>query len=91
MNLKRLNILNKVTSIFYNSLFKNILIVAFVTLIVKIIAFYKETLIAGHFGLSEVLDTFLVAMIFPSFIQSVFINSLKHLFIPNYIIEEKKK
>ena len=51
--------------------------------------FYKETIIASTFGLSDILDTFLVALLIPSFVQSVFLSSLKNLFIPNYIIELK--
>ncbi|WP_246073261.1 murein biosynthesis integral membrane protein MurJ [Formosa sediminum] len=66
-------------------------IVAIVTFFIKGIAFYKETIIAGQFGLSEVLDTFLIAILIPTFIQSVFLNSLKNLFIPNYIAEVKNE
>ncbi|WP_435132193.1 murein biosynthesis integral membrane protein MurJ [Formosa sp. A9] len=66
------------------------IIVGLLTLLIKFIAFYKETLIASNFGLSEILDTFLIAILVPSFIQSVFINSLKNIFIPNYILELKK-
>jgi len=72
-----------------NPLLKSMLIVAVVTFIIKVIAFYKETIIAGAFGIDEVLDTFYLAVLVPVFIQSVFINSLKHLFIPNYIAEIK--
>jgi putative peptidoglycan lipid II flippase len=72
-----------------NPLLKNMLVVAVVTFFIKAVAFYKETIIAGNFGLDEVLDTFLLAILVPVFIQSVFINSLKHLFIPNYIAEIK--
>lgn len=74
-----------------NPLLRNMLIVATVTFVIKAIAFYKETIIAGAFGLGEVLDTFLLAILVPVFIQSVFINSLKHLFIPNYIAEIKNE
>ncbi|WP_431157706.1 murein biosynthesis integral membrane protein MurJ [Winogradskyella poriferorum] len=66
------------------------LIVAFITFCVKILSFYKETVIAGTYGLSELLDTFLVAILIPTFVQSVFISSMKNLFIPNYIIELKQ-
>ncbi len=74
-----------------NPLIRNVLLVGFITVIVKLVAFYKETLIAGSFGLSEILDTFLIALLVPSFIQSVFINALKNIFIPNYINELKNK
>jgi len=64
-------------------------IVAVITFLIKVIAFYKETIIAGSFGLNEVIDTFIIASLVPTFIQSVFISSLKNLFIPNYIAELK--
>lgn len=80
---------NTIKKALSNPLTKNMLIVGAVTLLIKVIAFYKETLIAGTFGLSEILDTFLVAILVPTFIQSVFINSLKNIFIPNYIAEIK--
>lgn len=83
------HILEKLNNAVSNPLIKNMLIVGAVTLLIKAIAFYKETIIAGSFGLGEVIDTFLVAILVPTFIQSVFINSLKNIFIPNYITELK--
>ncbi|EPR69706.1 putative virulence factor MviN family [Winogradskyella psychrotolerans RS-3] len=64
-------------------------IVAVVTFLLKAVAFYKETIIAGSFGLDEVIDTFIIASLIPTFINSVFISSLTNLFIPNYIAELK--
>ncbi|MEC7264096.1 MAG: lipid II flippase MurJ [Bacteroidota bacterium] len=72
-----------------NPLIQNMLIVGAVTVIVKFVAFFKETQVAGSFGLSDILDTFFIAILVPSFIQSVFINALKNIFIPNYIVELK--
>lgn len=63
--------------------------VAIVTFFIKALAFYKETIIASNFGLSEVLDTFFIAVLLPTFVQSVFLGSIKNLFIPNYIAEIK--
>lgn len=68
-------------------LIRNILLVGGIAFLVKVTSFYKETVIASEIGLSELLDTFLLALIVPSFVQQVFINSLKNLFIPNYIAE----
>lgn len=70
-----------------NPLLVNIVIVGSITFAVKIIGFYKETVVAAYFGLSELLDTFFIAFLIPSFIQNVFINALKSIFIPNYIQE----
>lgn len=69
------------------SLFRNIFIVSGLALGLKILAFFKETVVASAFGLSETLDTFFIALIIPSFLQTVFIGGLKGLFIPNYVKE----
>ena len=60
-----------------------------VSLFVRLFAFYKETAIASIIGLSELLDTFYIAILIPSFIQNVFIGGLKQLFIPNYLAEQQ--
>ncbi|WP_289039727.1 lipid II flippase MurJ [uncultured Zobellia sp.] len=72
-----------------NPLIINILSVGIITLIVKGLGFYKETLVASTIGLSELLDTFYIAILIPSFVQNVFVGSLKNLFIPNYLAEIK--
>lgn len=82
-------IINKIQLALRNPLVKSMVIVAVITFFIKALAFYKETIIAGTFGLSEVLDTFIVAILIPSFVQSVFLSSLTNLFIPNYIAELK--
>tara|TARA_R110002111_G_scaffold110212_5_gene169534 strand:+ start:8365 stop:9705 length:1341 start_codon:yes stop_codon:yes gene_type:complete len=85
--------IKKITQKAYNALqnpvIKSMMIVASITLLIKVLAFYKETIIAGSFGLNEVIDTFIIAALIPTFINSVFISSLKNLFIPNYITELK--
>ncbi len=83
------NIMQIIKKASSNPLIKNMITVGLVTLVIKVVAFYKETMIAGSFGLSEILDTFLIAILVPSFIQSIFINSLKNIFIPNYISDIK--
>ena len=79
--------LQKIKDFIKQPLIINILIVGSVTLCVKILGFYKETVIASSFGLSELLDTFYIAVLIPTFIQNVFINAIKNIFIPNYIAE----
>lgn len=83
------SILKGVWKIRKNPLIKNIFLVGGITLLVKLLGFYKETEVAAFYGLSVFLDTFLIAVLIPNFIQHVFIGALKSLFIPNYIIEEK--
>lgn len=80
-----LKIKKKAGAFLQKKLIRNILLVGFLTVLVKVIGFYKETLTASTFGLSELLDTFYIAFLIPGFIQSVFIGSIKNVFIPNYI------
>ncbi len=68
-----------------SNVLKNILLVGSLTALIKIVAFYKETLVASVFGLSELLDTFFIAMLIPGFINNVFINAFGTVFIPNYV------
>lgn len=72
-----------------NPLVKSMLVVGLISVLIKATGFYKETVVAASFGLSELLDTFLIAVLIPAFVQNVFINSLSNLFVPNYITELK--
>ncbi|NCD70550.1 murein biosynthesis integral membrane protein MurJ [Mucilaginibacter agri] len=65
----------------------NILLVSGVNIFVKGSGFLKESLVAHTFGLSALLDTFYIAVLIPSFINNVFVDSLSNIFIPNYIAE----
>jgi len=64
---------------------RNLALVAVTTLLVKGIGFFKELVIASNLGLSELLDTYLIALLIPGFISTVFLGSYKSVFIPNYI------
>ena len=88
--LERSKIQDTIRKSYSNPLIRNMVIVGAVTLVLKIIGFYKETLIASTFGLSELLDTFFIAMLVPTFVQSVFLSSITIIFIPNYISELKQ-
>lgn len=68
---------------------KSIAVVAFISCFIKVTGFYKETMVAASFGLSELLDTYLIAVLIPSFVQNVFVDALSNLFVPNYITELK--
>lgn len=83
------NQVKKVSNLLSSPTIKNVFIVATITVGIKLVAFFKETIIASTYGLSEFLDAFFIAILVPSFIQSVFINSFKSIFIPNYIAEQK--
>src|SRR5579872_1595578 len=83
----------KIKSLFFNLITNttiiNIIIVALVNLFVKGSGFLKESIVAKHFGLSMLLDTFYIAVLIPSFINNVFVDSLSNIFVPNYITELK--
>ncbi|MEQ8217990.1 MAG: lipid II flippase MurJ [Arenibacter sp.] len=70
---------------------KNVITVGLVSLTIKALGFYKELIIAQKFGLSEILDTFFIAILIPGFISTVFLSSYRNVFIPNYIAELKQK
>ena len=78
-----------IRSLSKQTLIKSMIAVALVSTIIKLAGFYKETIIAASFGLTEMLDTFLIAVLIPVFVQNVFINSLNNLFVPSYITELK--
>jgi len=67
----------------------NVIIVGFMTLVVKGMGFFKEVEVGKSFGLSELIDTFLIASLIPGFINNVFMSSFQNVFIPNYIAEKK--
>jgi putative peptidoglycan lipid II flippase len=71
-------------------LLSNMLTVGIVTLSVKGIAFFKEMTVAKIYGVSILLDTYLIAVLVPTFIHNVFLNSYASVFIPNYVQEQKE-
>lgn len=80
---------NSVIRFIKNPLLINILTVGLMTFIVKGMGFFKEMEVGSHFGLSEILDTFLIASLIPGFINNVFMTSFQNVFVPNYIAETK--
>lgn len=63
----------------------NIITVGVITLFVKILGFGKEIVVAENFGLSELLDTYYIAILAPSLIYHIFLGSFNSVFIPNYV------
>ncbi len=72
-----------------NATIKNVIRVGMITVLVSLMGFFKEILVADRFGLSELLDTFLIAVLVPTFIHGVFFGSFQSVFIPNYVSEMK--
>jgi putative peptidoglycan lipid II flippase len=75
---------------YHGQLLSNMLTVGLVSLLVKGISFFKEIIIADTYGVSELLDTYLIAVLVPSFVQNVFIGSYNSVFIPNYVAEKNE-
>ncbi len=78
-----------ISNLLKNSTVTNVVTVGVTTLIVSGLGFFKEIVVANSFGLSELLDTFYIAILFPTFISGVFLDSFKSVFIPNYVSELK--
>ena len=75
---------------FKNSkLIQNLILVSGITFGIKLLGFFKETVVAASFGLSELLDTFYIAILVPTFISNVFLGAYRSVFVPNYIAEIK--
>lgn len=85
----KLNLIEFIKKGFKNATITNIIIVGVITLFVKGLGFFKEAVIADSFGLSELLDTFYIAILIPGFMSTVFLGGFKSVFIPNYVIELK--
>ena len=63
--------------------------VGVLTVLTSGFGFIKEIVIAKNFGLSEILDAYYIAILFPSFVSNVFLSSYQSVFIPNYVIEKR--
>ncbi|TAI49799.1 virulence factor MviN [Flagellimonas allohymeniacidonis] len=72
-----------------NPVSRNVMLIGVLTMIVKGFGFFKETVIASTYGLSEILDTFYIAVLIPNFINNVFLSAIGTVFIPNYVRESK--
>ena len=78
-----------VSNLLKNATILNVITVGLTTLLVSGMGFFKEIVVADSFGLSELLDTFYIAILVPSFISGVFLGSFNSVFIPNYVSELK--
>ncbi|WP_452230244.1 murein biosynthesis integral membrane protein MurJ [Lacinutrix sp. MEBiC02404] len=87
--MKETNYIQALKKVIKNPTVINVITVAIISILVKGLGFYKEIIVAGSFGLSELLDTFFIAAMLPGFISEVFLNAFKSVFIPNYIAEKK--
>lgn len=72
-------------------IFSGMLIVATITLLVKVIAAAKELVIADYFGTGEMVDAFLFAFLLPSFVINVLSGSFSAALMPTYIRTRENK
>jgi len=61
------------------------LVVAICTILVKVVALSKESIVAWKFGTNDFVDAFLIATVVPNFIVNVIAGSLNAALIPTYI------
>jgi putative peptidoglycan lipid II flippase len=66
-------------------IFAAAIVVTICTLLVKVIAFLKEWIVAWKFGTNDFVDAFLIAAIVPDFIAIVVAGSFHAALIPTYI------
>ncbi len=61
------------------------IVVARGTILVKVVAFSKESIVAWKFGTNDFVDAFLIATVVPNFIVNFIAGSLNSALIPTYI------
>ena len=66
-------------------IFTAAVIIAALASLVKIVSLAKEMLIARIFGAGDALDAFYVAILLPSFLGSIIVNSFGSAFVPTYV------
>lgn len=59
--------------------------IALCTVLIKIVAFSKESVVAWKFGAGDALDAFLIAAIVPDFIVNIIASPLNAALIPTYM------
>lgn len=66
-------------------IFNAAVLVAVCTILVKLIAFSKEAVVAWQFGAGSLIDAFIIATVVPKFIVNVVASSFNEALIPTYI------
>ena len=65
--------------------FSGMLVVAIMTVMVRLVGAAKELIVAGYFGTGNMVDAFLIAFLLPSFAITVLAGSFSSAVIPTYI------
>jgi putative peptidoglycan lipid II flippase len=83
-------LIEKINQIRNNSFLVNTIKVSLITIIVKVITFFKDIFITKFFVFDKILDSFFIGLIIPQFILGVFIYSINSIVVPNYLRESKE-
>jgi putative peptidoglycan lipid II flippase len=90
LSINKIFISNKIKSLMGNGLVINTLKVSLISVLVKVITFFKDIFITKYFIFDKVLDSFFIGLIVPQFILGVFIYSINSIVVPNYLRESKE-
>jgi putative peptidoglycan lipid II flippase len=66
-------------------IFVSIFSVGSITIVVNLVTMVKDLAVASYFGVGHLLDAYLIALLIPSFLVSIFSGALNTAFIPVYI------
>jgi len=72
------------TSTMNRKIFRAITVIGLLSVIVKVVAAFKELIVANHFGRSEALDAFLIAFLLPSFLSNLLVGSFNNALVPTF-------
>jgi putative peptidoglycan lipid II flippase len=83
-------LIEKLNQIRNNTFLVNTIKVSLISILVKVITFFKDIFITKFFIFDKILDSFFIGLIIPQFILGVFIYSINSIVVPNYLKESKE-
>jgi putative peptidoglycan lipid II flippase len=83
-------LIEKLNQIRNNTFLVNTIKVSLISILVKVITFFKDIFITKFFIFDKILDSFFIGLIIPQFILGVFIYSINSIVVPNYLRESKE-
>lgn len=83
-------LIEKFNQIRNNSFLINTIKVSLISILVKVITFFKDIFVTKYFIFDKILDSFFIGLIIPQFILGVFIYSINSIVVPNYLREAKE-
>ncbi|WP_088889151.1 murein biosynthesis integral membrane protein MurJ [Leptolyngbya ohadii] len=67
------------------------IVVSLCSILVKVVAFLKESIVAWQFGASSAVDAFLIAALIPDFMMNIIASPLNAALIPTYMQVREQK